>query len=200
MNNQIFAHGAEAIIIKEKKNLIKRRIKKGYRIAQIDEKLRKQRTKKEACLIEKASLVISVPKITKYSKYEIELELIKGEKLSDSLDSLLNNLEVCNKIGQNIAKLHDINIIHGDLTTSNMLLKQDKIFFIDFGLGFTSNRVENKAVDLHVLKEALEAKHFLISKNCWNAVLEGYKISKNSSYVLKRLEKVEQRGRYKAQY
>ncbi|MBI2632590.1 Kae1-associated serine/threonine protein kinase [Candidatus Pacearchaeota archaeon] len=200
MNNQIIAHGAEAIIIKERNNLIKRRIKKGYRVLQLDEKLRKQRTKKEAKLMEKASRIINVPKIIKIDDYDIELQEIKGKKLSEYLEKLDNKMEICKEIGVNIRKLHDENIIHGDLTTSNMILGNEIVYFIDFGLGFESVRSEDKAVDLHVLKEALEARHFSIAEKCWKEVLSGYNKSKNAKEVLKQLEKVEQRGRYKGQY
>src|SRR4030042_1167648 len=49
-------------------------------------------------------------------------------------------------------------IINGDLTTSNMILNPDnKLYFIDFGLSFHSNKIEDKAVDLHLLKQALNA-------------------------------------------
>ncbi len=192
--------GAEAIIRKKSNEVIKDRIKKSYRLEVLDQKLRKQRTKKEAKLLEKASKIIPVPKISKISEYRIELELIKGKKLSENLDKLKNKISVCQHIGRNIAKLHDTNIIHGDLTTSNMILSKNKVYFIDFGLGFESSRIEDKAVDLHLIKEALEAKHFRNFEKCFNAILYGYKISKNSKEVLRRLEKVEQRGRYKNQY
>ena len=193
----LIAQGAEAIITLSKNKVIKDRISKSYRIKELDEKIRRQRTKKEVKLLEKASNLIPVPEIISSDKYQIELEFIKGKKLSDCLDSLKNKEEICIKTGENTAKLHDSNIIHGDLTTSNMLLKKQELFFIDFGLGFESNKDEDKAVDLHVLKEALEARHFNNSKRFWQKVLKGYNSSKNSKNVLKRLETVEKRGRYK---
>jgi Kae1-associated kinase Bud32 len=202
MRSQLISQGAEALIVRSGGRVIKRRIKKGYRLSQLDEKLRRQRTKRELRLLEKSSLLISTPKIIKSSDYEIELEEIKGKKLSEYLDSLPNVQQICKQIGENIAKLHDANIIHGDLTTSNMIFveKDKKVYFIDFGLGFESARAEDKAVDLHVLKEALEAKHFKHALECWNAILEGYKISKNYKETIIRLKKVEARGRYKTQY
>lgn len=196
----LIAQGAEAVISLSKNKIIKNRLSKSYRIKELDEKIRRQRTRKEVKLLEKASKIISVPKIINYDKYQIELEFIKSKKLSNYLDSLRNAEEICIQIGENTAKLHDNNIIHGDLTTSNMLLKDRKVFFIDFGLGFESNKDEDKAVDLHVLKEALEARHFKNSKKFWNKVLKGYNLSNNANKVLKRLEAVEKRGRYKQAY
>ena len=202
MKSEIIQQGAEAQIILENNLVKKRRVKKSYRFSELDEKIRKQRTKKEAKLLEKASKLIPVPKILKINEdtKEIVMEFIEGKKLSEHLDSLRNYIEICEIIGKNIAFLHDNSIIHGDLTTSNMLLKNNLVYFIDFGLGFTSQKAEDKAVDLHLIKEALEAKHFSIAKRCFNAILKGYKSSKNSKQVLQRLKKVEQRGRYKLQY
>ena len=103
-------------------------------------------------------------------------------------------------LGKSLAKLHDNNIIHGDLTTSNLILNGKKVYFIDFGLSFHSQKIEDKAVDLHLIKEALEAKHPTISKTAYDSVIEGYKHSQNYNKVIHQLEIVEKRGRYKAQY
>ena len=202
---KIIQQGAEAVIYKENNFVIKDRIKKSYRIEQLDNKIRKQRTKAESKLLEKASKIINVPKIKKIEESKITLDYIKGKKLSEHLDKLPDKLakETCRKIGQSIAKLHDNNIIHGDLTTSNIILTSDKkVWFIDFGLGFNSERFEDKAVDLHLIKQALEAKHFSKWKEYWKAIESGYKSSKipNSEKTLEQLKKVESRGRYKDKY
>lgn len=203
---KIIAQGAEAVLILEDGKLIKRRTKKGYRIPVLDEKLRKQRTKRESKLLEKASKLINVPKIIRVSdkEKEIDMEFIEGKKLSEHLDNLRNAEEVCRQIGESIAKLHDADIIHGDLTTSNMICDstslhtlRPKVYFIDFGLGYESSKVEDKAVDLHLIKQALEAKHFLHFESFFKAILKGYEISKNHIAVVNRLKAVEKRGRYK---
>lgn len=202
MKEEIIGRGAEATLIKKGNILVKKRFIKSYRLPIIDEKLRKQRTKKETKLLEKASKLIPVPNVIKSSdiEKEIDMEFLPGKKLSEHLDSLPNAKEVCIQIGKNIAKLHNAGIIHGDLTTSNMILKDKKVYFIDFGLGFESGKIEDKAVDLHLIKEALEARHFKHFESLFNAVLEGYKSSKYAKETLSRLEKVEKRGRYKEQY
>ncbi len=156
------------------------------------------------------------------------MEFVDGKKLSENLDELSEKdaEKVCVKIGENVAKLHDAGIIHGDLTTSNMIHVNDyrkdvkkssfniqissgqtngnksgfRIFFIDFGLGSISHKIEDKAVDLHLLKEALEARHFENWKILFESVLKGYEISKNSGKVIEQFKKVEQRGRYKGKY
>src|SRR3989344_1467556 len=202
MGERIIQRGAEAVLIKKDSFLIKRRLKKSYRFLELDEKIRKQRTKREFNLLEKASKIIPIPKIFTMDEKakEITMEFIDGQKLSESLDFMKEKLEISKRIGINLAKLHDHDIIHGDLTTSNMVLKGSKLYFIDFGLGFTSKRAEDKAVDLHLIKEALEAKHFNIAEQCFEKILEGYKMSKCCKEVVQRLKKVESRGRYKPQY
>jgi len=196
---KIIQQGAEAKIILIDSNIIKDRIKKSYRIAELDEAIRKRRTKSEAKLLEKASQIINSPKPEIENFDKIKMPFIDGKKLSEHLDkfSLEKQKQICKKIGKSIAKLHEADIIHGDLTTSNMILKDDKIFFIDFGLGYISHKFEDKAVDLHLLKQALEAKHFKYWEILVKEVLTNYKKFKDSKIVLERLKAVEKRGRYK---
>lgn len=201
---KVIGTGAEAVLIHQDGKLIKRRIKKSYRIEELDEKLRKQRTKKESKLLEKASKLIPVPRLIKTDEKnkEIDMEFLEGKKLSEHLDSLNNAEEICMEVGKNIALLHDADIIHGDLTTSNMIYqeKENKVYFIDFGLGFESKKIEDKAVDLHLIKQALEAKHFANYEKFFQAILKGYKTSKHHEATLARLKAVEKRGRYKGDY
>jgi len=219
--------GAEAILTLDTSNqtVQKHRISKGYRLPILDNKIRKQRTKREAKLLEKASKIIPIPKIIQVDEQQqiITMQHINGKRLSDHLDDLPNNIEVCKTIGKQIALLHNNDIIHGDLTTSNMILQEPvelnnkpvapnntgqdcnlitspKLFFIDFGLGFISKKPEDKAVDLYLIKQALEAKHFKHFEEFFKAIEQAYKEhSNNAEQILNRLEKVESRGRYKAQ-
>jgi Kae1-associated kinase Bud32 len=77
-----------------------------------------------------------------------------------------------------------------------ILDKENKLLFIDFGLGFISSRIEDKAVDLHLIKQALEAKHYSIWQECWKIIEKNYN-SKEKEKTLEQLKKVEARGRYK---
>ena len=201
---KIIQKGAEAVILLDNNKIIKKRKKKSYRIPELDIKIRKLRTRSEAKLLEKASKLVSIPKIIKVDEKtkKIIMKFINGKKLSDYLNKfpLKKQKEICKKIGKSVAKIHDSNIIHGDLTTSNMILKNDKIYFIDFGLGFISHKFEDKAVDLHLLRQALEAKHFKNWRELFNQVLKSYKKYKDSKIVLERLKAVEKRGRYKGKY
>ena len=200
MKPQIIAQAAEAIILREGNKVTKRRIAKGYRIPELDEKLRKLRTRQEAKLLEKAENIISVPKLIKVDEKskEIEMEFINGDKLSEKLSTYAEKkqIKIMKQVGQETGKLHDANIIHGDLTTSNMILKDNKVYIIDFGLGYQNGRVEDKAVDLHLIKQALEAKHFQNHEKLFKSFLQGYS-PKDKTQVLKQLKKVESRGRNK---
>ena len=205
MKLKLIQQGAEAKILFDEKNnlIIKDRISKSYRHLDLDAQIRKRRTKSETKLLEKAFKIISVPKLIKTDEKEkIEMQFINGKKLSENLNNftLEKQKEICREIGESVAKLHKENIIHGDLTTSNMILVEDKIYFIDFGLGYISNKTEDKAVDLHLLKHALEAKHF---KNCEILIKE---ISKSYEKILgkieakkifERMKAIEKRGRYR---
>lgn len=195
---KILARGAEAILYKTDDKVIKDRISKSYRIKEIDDKLRKRRTKLEAKLLSEAARAgVPTPRILETEKTKLIFEFIDGVKIRDWLEQEKDKRKIkkiCKEIGESVAKLHSANIIHGDLTTSNMILKDKKVYFIDFGLGMHSQRIEDKAVDLHLFKECLKSKHYKIWKLCWESFLLGYK----NKEVLKRLAIVEGRGRYKS--
>lgn len=201
MKEKVIGRGAEAIITKSKNTITKNRVEKSYRFPDLDKKIRKLRTRSESKILEKAQKIINTPKVISSDevKAKIEIEYIEGEKLADHLEKT-NYKKVGEQIGKQLAKLHDADIIHGDLTTSNLILKENKVYFIDFGLGFHSSRIEDKAVDLHLIKQALEAKHPKINEETFVSILKGYKSSKKSKPTLAQLEKVERRGRYKANY
>src|SRR3989344_7815516 len=151
--------GAEAIVSQQKKLLKKDRIVKGYRHPELDQKLRHARTKREAKVLEKLRVLgIPVPELYDIDNTSLTIELIKGKPLRVVLDK--NPVSYAKEVGILIGKMHAANIIHGDLTTSNMIVHPKKgIHLIDFGLSFFSPKDEDKAVDLHVLNKALEAKH-----------------------------------------
>ena len=203
---KVLYRGAESILYLDeldgKKVLVKERISKGYRVPQIDVKLRKYRTRKEVKLMTEARAYgVPTPRILKIDEkdFKIFMEFVDGIRVKELLNS--SDMEMIKKIslqiGKLIGKLHANNIIHGDLTTSNMIFKDGKIFFIDFGLGEFSKRIEDKGIDLNLLLEALKATHFKILKLCWQNIVKGYKKEYNKAEeVLKRVEEIEKRARY----
>lgn len=181
----------------------KKRIPKSYRIKEIDSYLISSRTKEESKLISEARTHgVSVPILydIDLSNGIITMQYVKGERIKDILNDLDEKQRklICNKIGESIAKLHNNDIIHGDLTTSNMILYQDKIHFIDFGLGSKNLEVEAKGVDLHVLMEAFESTHSKYHR-CFEYVIEGYKKinTKDADAVIKKIKDIVKRGRYR---
>jgi TP53 regulating kinase and related kinases len=200
MKQKLIQQGAEAKIFLSEDTITKDRIPKSYRIKELDDKIRKRRTKSETKLLIKASKIINTPLPSEDSTFDqIKMPFIEGQKLSQHLNEfpLTKQKQILKQIGQDIAKLHDAEIIHGDLTTSNMILKEKDLFLIDFGLGFISRKFEDKAVDIHLLKQALEAKHFKNWEILFKEFVKGYAKSKDSKIVLERLKAVEKRGRYK---
>lgn len=192
---KLIAQGAEAKIFKKKASILKERIKKSYRLPQIDARLRKTRTRSEAKILRKAGKIINVPKVLSVDdkKMKLELEHIDGVKVRDLLDRDDEFLKrkVCQELGKSIKKLHQNDIIHGDLTTSNMIWN-DKLYLIDFGLGKISIRLEDKAVDIHLLKECFRSKHHVHWVTYWNEFKKAY----NQEKVFNQLERVEARARY----
>lgn len=258
MTSKTIAQGAEAIITLNDNKITKNRIKKSYRIKEIDERLRKSRTRSEAKIMNKLKEIIPVPKIIKTDeKQEIIMEFIDGKKISDNLESL-DYKDISKIIGETTALVHNQNIIHGDLTTSNMIyvenhigknkLSKDsldvstnqstdskindiknktarkvskrnvksninqnhenesansegKVFLIDFGLAFHSQKIEDKAVDLHLLQQALEAKHFTIWQECFEIILQNYeKTALQAKEIIQRIKVIESRGRYREKF
>ena len=196
---KLIAQGAEAKLFLDKNTIIKNRFKKAYRIKEIDDKLRSFRTRREAKIFGKLGVLgFPAPKIIKSDEKEnLIIEKIDGKLVKDVLE-MSDYRKLCSEIGKKVAILHNNSIIHGDLTTSNMILNKE-IYFIDFGLSFFSEKAEDKAVDLHLLKEGLESKHYKIWEECFKCALEAYKKEANKgSETLKRLEIVEKRGRYRA--
>lgn len=197
---ELIAQGAEAKLYKDDGKLVKERIKKGYRIKELDDSLRKKRTKREAKILEKISSFGFTPKVIyKDDKSKITMDFIEGKTLRDCLDKE-NYKQMMHELGKKIAILHNNNIIHGDLTTSNFIFsnKDKQIYFIDFGLSFESHKIEDKTVDLHLLRQALESKHYKIWQECFEEMLKSYqKEAKDGKEVIERLEVVEKRGRYK---
>lgn len=202
---QIIQRGAEAILsldeLEGERVLVKERIKKGYRVRQLDDKIRSQRTKRETNLITKARRNgVNTPIIWDTDKFKITMEFIDGERIKDNLNHFnrIKRFNIYKLIGESVAKLHQADIIHGDMTTSNMIFNDNKLYIIDFGLGKTSKRVEDKAVDLYLLYEALKAAHFKILEEAWENVLNIYKQKySKSNLIINQLNKIEKRRRYK---
>jgi len=193
----VLGHGAEAIIVKLDTHTVqKQRIAKTYRHPVLDQSLRKTRTRREAKVLERLSAIhFPAPKLIKMDDKAMTLDMpfVQGVPLHQVFEK--NPAEYAVQVGTCIAQLHKNNIIHGDLTTSNIIVNSNALVFIDFGLSVFSHKPEDKATDLHVLLQGIKA---LYQEDISLILLKAYAAQyAEAEKVLQRLEKVERRGRNK---
>jgi len=202
---QIIRQGAEAEIRltewKGRTVVVKSRVPKGYRHQQLDASLRATRTKNEARLIQEARrqrvptpIVFDID--TKSA--EITMEYIDGERVKDALNRApLDEAErICREIGRLAALMHRAKLVHGDLTTSNMILRQGRIWIIDFSLGSRNAEAEEMGVDMHLLKEAFQSAHSE-RFDLFQVVMDSYSEHfERSEQVVHKIRDIEDRGRY----
>ncbi|MHA1369287.1 MAG: Kae1-associated kinase Bud32 [Promethearchaeota archaeon] len=220
-NEQILKKGAEAILVKKdwmnRPALYKIRIKKNYRHPKLDKKIRKERTVSEARIMYNL-LISSIPVPCLYEvdveNFYIVMEYIEGTRLKLILESSpqARDLDLENlfkEIGAHVARMHEMNVIHGDITTSNIIIEPRKNFngtnfrFIDFGLAKYSQEIEEKAVDLHLFKRVITSTHNAYFDKAFIPFLEGYRSfharKGNKSIcekIIHRIKEIETRGRY----
>ncbi len=184
----------------EEKVIVKHRLPKSYRIKKIDDMLREKRTISEARIIHKVKESgVNSPHIYEVdlNEFKINMEYIEGIRMKDYLNDTLDT-DICKRIGRIVGKMHDSGIIHGDLTTSNMIKSEDEIYLIDFGLSRFSNSLEEKGVDLHLLRQAMESAHWQIYEKGFENILEGYRsVVGDLEDIERKIDEIEGRGRYK---
>jgi len=192
--DELIAKGAESNIVKldylGEKAVLKDRIPKGYRISEIDNKIRRARCKLEARLLsdaKRAGVVTPILYDVNLGDKSILMEEIDGVMVKDIIDE-----DLAFKIGENISRLHSADIIHGDITTSNIMLRDGQLVFIDFGLGRHSTLDEDKAVDLLVLKKSLQSIDYNLAVKYFDCVLNGY----DNESIVNTISDIESRGRY----
>jgi TP53 regulating kinase-like protein len=188
--------------------VVKARFPKKYRPAELDAKIRSYRTVHEPQLMHEAKKA-GVPTPTIFlvdmKNAAITMEFVEGKQVKQLLAivSKKERQELCVKIGELIGKLHRHGVIHGDLTTSNMILGvEGKIFLVDFGLGEKNMELEARGVDLHLMKRALQSTHYQFAEECFRNVLKGYSEvlgGDDAEKVFGKIREIERRGRYVAE-
>lgn len=193
--------GAEADIIETKWNkneaIIKNRISKNYRTKELDKKLRQERTKEEAKLLNDAKKYgVNTPFIYSIdlNKCNIIMQKLDAIQLQEKIEqtNTIELEELFKNIGFMVRRMHDGEIIHGDLTTANILIDDETPILIDFGLGKYSNLLEDKGTDLLVFKKSLVTIIPEESDKLFSWFLNGY----DNKEVLKKIDEIEKRGRY----
>lgn len=184
----------------------KERFEKKYRLPALDEQLSRQRHRAEVRCFERlakrsSEMANVMPRVlfedgkrimimSRLMDVETSCSFISRKvKANEDVDGIFS------KIGHLVGTIHSTGIIHGDLTTSNLLVDNDNnIIPIDFGLSSSSVSSEDRAVDLYVLERALQSTH--VQDDKFAISLESYaKIVKEGDAVLKKLEEVRARGR-----
>ena len=212
IKERIIRKGAEANLYYGywfgKEVIFKHRLPKKYRIDELDKSIRTARTLNEArALIKVKNYGVNVPQVFEIdtTNSTIIMKYIEGKKLKNVLAGLddKKKKEYFETIGSYIAILHKNGHIHGDITTSNLIITElENIFLIDFGLHEYSDSIEDKSVDLHLLKRVLISSHGKDFELCFNAFLEGYQneyindASDECRAIIKNISVIETRGRY----
>jgi TP53 regulating kinase-like protein len=204
----VIAKGAEADLIIDpdwngRRVLLKCRGVKKYRHPQIDRDIRRYRTLHEADIIHRAKEAgVPTPLIYQLDPEgaTIVMEFIEGTKVRDAVTklSLEQNRALFQLIGEQSGKLHKASLIHGDLTTSNMIKDGERIVFIDFGLGEVSKEVEKRGVDFNLMVRMLASTHYTIMEPLLESFKDGYRkaMGAEANEVFQRADEIRRRGRY----
>nr|GMD87270.1 EKC/KEOPS complex subunit bud32-like [Ipomoea batatas] len=210
-NLVLIKQGAEARVFEStfvgRRSIVKERFSKKYRHPTLDSKLTLKRLNAEArCMTKARRLGVATPVLYAVDPilHSVTFEYVEGPLVKDILLGFGSSgideeriADIAFQIGNAIGKIHDGGLVHGDLTTSNMLMRSatNQLVLIDFGLSFTSTLPEDKAVDLYVLERALLSMHSSCG-NVMDRILSAYKkSSKQWSSTLNKLAQVRQRGR-----
>jgi len=201
--------GAEASIFLEewrgRRVVVKTRLPKSYRVDSLDASIRLARTSREAHLLHDSKRA-GVPTPTVYqvdtATCTIIMEYVNGPRLKEALAEMDQQglIRACKHVGSLIGHLHSGGIVHGDLTTSNMILRdRAKLFFIDFGLSDYSRELEARGVDLLLMSRAFKSTHYALYSRAFAAVIDGYRDvvgRSDTELTLRKMHEVETRGRY----
>ncbi|MCL2509789.1 MAG: Kae1-associated serine/threonine protein kinase [Methanomassiliicoccaceae archaeon] len=199
------AKGAEAEIYATcflgRDALVKVRSPKRYRVPELDSAIRASRTKNEARLMKEARKAgVRTPSLfdIDQKEFSITMENVKGVRVKDIFDRDPSSAgEICRMIGRTVADLHNHGICHGDLTTSNMILTEDRrICLIDLSMGKTNAELEDLGVDVHLLKRAFVSAHPDLD-DAFSELMKAYiEIKSEPEKLLHKVEEIEGRGRY----
>jgi len=175
-----------------------------YRLQVLDEAIRRQRTVREAEMIhlaKKAGVASPFLYNVDIQSSTLVMQFVRGDRVKDLVASLSGSQldSVFFEFGQDVARLHRFGIMHGDLTTANVVRGDGRLVFVDFGLSVRTTRLEDHAVDMRLIKETLVGAHPDVSAKALDALNRGYASvvgPARSRVVLKQLQNIERRGRY----
>ncbi len=208
MQRELITLGAEAkiekVIIWGEEYIQKTRPEKPYLLPAIDIMLRKNRTGRECKVLSLArSFGIPTPAVHSIdmSNFIILMDFIDGKQLKEiAIEAPMSELELlCKEFGSSLALLHKGDVVHGDPTTSNIIVQSSsKLWMIDFGLAELNATIEMKGVDLHLVKRAFETTHWNRQDKMLQMTIEGYVsvMKDDAEPILYRMDEIRERGRY----
>ena len=185
--------------------VIKRRVRKEYRTPSLDEQIRHDRTISEASRIHEAKTAgAKVPSIVgvDVENNAIVMTHLDGTVARERLDDMSINAarKLLRSIGEQIGLLHTAGIVHGDLTTSNVIVSPSgEPFIVDFGMSRRSTEPEDRGVDLHLLQRSIVASHNKDSSSMMNSMIRGYEQTagkKAAGSTRRKAREIARRGRY----
>ncbi|KAG5337691.1 PRPK protein, partial [Acromyrmex charruanus] len=227
-DSELIVQGAEARLYKGlylgRTCMMKERFVKNYRHPELDARLTKDRIRAEArAIIRAKSAGIATPALylVDLERRRIYMEYIENATVLKNFidENILGKIDMVHLLdfigrglGTVIAKLHSKHIIHGDLTTSNILLKNNSIeslynnpsgaeaqfVIIDFGLARVDSTLEDKAVDLYVLERSLLNAHCEVPElfsRVFHYYQQHYQNKKQYEQILAKYKQVQARGR-----
>src|SRR5713226_9553215 len=206
---QPFHRGAEADLFLSTMSLwkvvIKRRIEKKYRHSSLDQQIRRDRTIGEASLLHEAKVTgARVPSLLGVDIDEncIVMTYLSGNLVRDSLDEMKTSItrKLFTELGSQVGFLHAGGIVHGDLTTSNLIATPTGVpFILDFGMSRRSLEPEDRGVDLHLLQRSIATSHTGDHLSDIRAVARGYAKAvgpEMARSTLRKAAEIAKRGRY----
>lgn len=209
LGGTLFHRGAEADLYLSRVGawdlVVKRRTRKKYRNQELDNRIRRARTAREATALHearRAGVKTPIVLMVDLEKTTIVMTYVKGLLARDSLEkgNSRSILRIFRELGRQIGLLHSSGIVHGDLTTSNILVTgSDTPFILDFGMSSWSREIENRGVDLHLLKRSLATTHHVDEESTSRAISKGYKEilgSRKASETFRKAAEIAKRGRY----
>jgi len=175
-----------------------------YRLEALDGSIRRQRTLREAGIIHEAKEAgVDSPFLYYVSEPDatIVMEFVEGTRMKDALSSAEEDsaVRLFSQLGRCVARLHSAGIMHGDVTTANVIIRDGHLVLIDFGLAVHSTRLEDRAVDLRLIKETILGAHSGVAGPSLDALFRGYGAvagERTLKATQKQLRQIERRGRY----
>lgn len=186
--------GAEAILRKTRvltfPAVEKFRPKKKYRVPALDERIRRERTRREARLLARAKKAgVVCPVVYEVSEFAITMKFLNGRMLYHEMRKRAIARGEIADAAKILASLHSVDAVHGDFTPANLMLTPQGMAVIDFGLGSISPDSEDKGTDVVTMKRALGGKP-------GEAFVKAYARAGGKPSVVRMAREIEARGRY----